>query len=110
MPSAARPGKLVHVPLRPDRTSRPRLLPGALVASAIVVAAATGVLAATGPTTEPAAETCSSGSEYVTVQPVLDEDDWKPPQKAGPTLTGCLDSEQLDKAAEHAAEPTNPRG
>jgi hypothetical protein len=96
------------VPDRAARTRRPRLLPAALAASAAVVLTAGGVLAATGGSAEPAADSCAAGQEYVTVQPVVDTTDWKPAQKAAPALAGCIDSDQLDRAAEPT--PTNPRG
>ena len=73
-----------------------------------MVLTAGGVLAATGPAAEPAADACGAGREYVTVQPVLDTTDWKPARKAGPALSGCVDSDELDRAAEPT--PTNPRG
>jgi hypothetical protein len=90
------------------RTRRPRLLPAALLASALVVGTGTGVLIATGGSTEPTADACADGSEYVTVRPVLDSNAWKPGLPAGPTLAGCLNSAQLDKAANETA--ANPRG
>ena len=96
------------MPVRAARTRRPRLLPAALIASAVVVGAGAGVLAATGGPAAPAAETCAAGSEYVTVRPVADGSEWKPPVPAGPTLAGCVDSDSLDQAAEPT--PTNPRG
>ena len=96
------------MPVRPARTRRPRLLPAALLASALVVTTAGGVLAVTGGPARPAAETCADGSEYVTVRPVFEDTGWKPPVPAGPTLAGCVDSGRLDKAAQPS--PTNPRG
>ena len=96
------------MPARAVRTRRPRLLPAALAASALVVLTAGGVLAALDSPAEPAADACGAGREYVTVQPVFDTTDWKPAQKAGPALTGCVDSDELDRAAEPT--PTNPRG
>lgn len=108
MPSDSRPGILDHVPDRPARTRRPRLLPAALLASTLVVGAAGGVLAATGGADTPSADACVAGSEFVTVQPVFDDTDWKPARTAGPTLAGCVDSDQLQKASEPS--PTNPRG
>ena len=96
------------MPARAVRTRRPRLLPAALAASALVVLTAGGVLAATDPSAEPAVDACGAGLEYVTVRPVFDTADWKPAQKAGPPLAGCVDSDELDRAAEPT--PTNPRG
>jgi hypothetical protein len=97
------------VPARSLRTRRPRLLPAALLASAFVVATGGGVLAATGGSARPTVDACANGSEYVTVQPVMDRSDpWKPGVPTGPTLAGCVDSDKLTKAA--APTPTNPRG
>ncbi len=97
------------MPARPARTRRPRLLPAALLASAFVVATGGGVLVATSGSAQPTADACDGGSEYVTVRPVMDnEDPWKPGVPAGPTLAGCVDSDRLDKAVEPT--PTNPRG
>jgi hypothetical protein len=74
-----------------------------------VVAAGGGVLVATSGSPRPTAGACEDGSEYVTVRPVMDDDDpWKPGVPAGPTLAGCVDSDRLDKAV--APTPTNPRG
>ena len=89
-------------------TRRPRLLPTALAAAALVGLTAGGVLTATGSAAEPAADTCGAGRVYVTVQPVVDTTDWKPARKAGPPLAGCVDSDALDQAAKPT--PTNPRG
>jgi hypothetical protein len=108
VPSAAPPGILDGVPLRPARTRRPRLLPAALAASAVVVLSAGGVLVATGGSDAPTADACASGSEFVTVQPVFDDTAWKPVRAAGPTLAGCVDSDRLDRAT--SPTPTNPRG
>jgi hypothetical protein len=94
------------VPVRTARTRRPRLLPAALLASALVVGTGGGVLVATTGSAQ-ATDTCANGSEYVTVRPVLDNDAWKPALPAGPTLTGCLNSAKLDKAA---SDPAAKRG
>jgi hypothetical protein len=103
------PGRINGVPARSVRTRRPRLLPAALIASAFVVATGGGVLAATAGAPRPAADACASGSEYVTVRPVMDNTDpWKPSVPSGPALAGCVDSDKLTKAAEPT--PTNPRG
>ena len=97
------------VPARSLRTRRPRLLPAALLASAFVVATGGGVLVATSGSARPTVDACANGSEYVTVQPVMDSSDpWKPGVPTGPTLAGCVDSDKLTKAAEPT--PTNPRG
>ena len=91
----------------PIRTRRPRLLPAALLASALVVGTGGGALIATTGSTQPSADACADGSEYVTVRPVVDNDAWKPPKPAGPTLAGCVNSAQLDKAA---SDPAADRG
>ena len=91
----------------PVRTRRPRLLPAALIASALVVGAGGGVLAATTNSSARTTDTCADGSEYVTVKPVVDSDSWKPARPAGPTLAGCVNSAQLDKAA---SDPAAKRG
>jgi hypothetical protein len=98
------------VPVRPAaRTRRPRLLPAALLASALVVGTGGGVLIATSGSATPAADACGDGSEFVTVRPVMDSaDQWKPGVPAGPSLTACVDSDRLDKATQPT--PTNPRG
>jgi hypothetical protein len=95
------------VPVRTAPTRRPRLLPAALLASAVVVGTGGGVLLATTGSAKPATDACANGSEYVTVRPVLDSDAWKPGLPAGPTLAGCLNSAQLDKAA---SDPAARRG
>jgi hypothetical protein len=65
------------------------------------------VLLATTGSTRSTTNACADGSEYVTVRPVLDSDAWKPGLPAGPTLAGCLNSGQLDKAA---SDPAAKRG
>lgn len=89
-------------------TRRPRLLPAALLASALVVTTAGGVLAATARSPEPAADACSPGSDFVTVRPVFDDSDWRPARQAGPPLAGCLDTSRIGRPDDPA--PTNPRG
>jgi len=91
-----------------QRTRRPRLLPAALLASALVVTTAGGVLAATGRSEAPAADACAPGTEFVTVRPVFDDAKWRPARQAAPTLAGCLDTSQLGRDGGPA--PTNPRG
>ena len=66
-----------------------------------------GVLLATTGSAQPATDACADGSEYVTVRPVIDNDAWKPAMPVGPTLTGCLNSAKLDKAA---SDPAAKRG
>ena len=88
---------------RPAGTRRPRLLPGALLASALVVATAGVVLAATGGSggsAAPAVQGCSPGQEWVTVHPVVVVvSDWRPAGTAvaGPALAGCLDTSPLGR-------------
>jgi hypothetical protein len=89
-------------------TRRPRLLPAALLASALVVGAGGGVLIVTSGSAQPAVDACANGSEYVTVRPVVDSEAWKPGVPAGPSLAGCVNSARLDKAAQDTA--ANPRG
>jgi hypothetical protein len=91
----------------PVRTRRPRLLPAALLASVLVVGTGGGVLIATTSSAQSATDACADGSEYVTVRPVIDSDAWKPAMPAGPSLAGCLNSAQLDKAA---SDPAAKRG
>jgi hypothetical protein len=92
----------------PMRTRRPRLLPAALLASTLVVTAAGGVLLVTGRSEAPAADACSAGTEFVTVRPVFDDNDWKPARPAAPALAGCLDTSKIGRTGEPT--PTNPRG
>jgi hypothetical protein len=89
-------------------TRRPRLLPAALLASALVVGTGGGVLIATSGSAQQAADACANGNEYVTVRPVVDSDAWKPGVPAGPSLAGCVNSDRLDKASQETA--ANPRG
>ena len=65
------------------------------------------MLLATSGSASPATDACANGSEYVTARPVLDSDAWKPGLPAGPTLAGCVNSAQLDKAA---SDPAAKRG
>ena len=90
------------------RTRRPRLLPAALLASALVVTAAGGVLVATARSQAPTADACSPGTEFVTVRPVFDDQAWRPARQAAPSLAGCLDTSRIGRADDPA--PTNPRG
>jgi hypothetical protein len=83
------------------RTRRPRLLPGALVASGLVIAAAVTTLAATAGPARQSVQTCAAGQDWVTVnQVVVGISDWMPARAAGahpagPTLAGCVDTRQL---------------
>lgn len=79
-----------------------------MLASALVVAAAGGVLAATGSSQAPAVDACAPGRDYVTVRPVFDRSDWRPAQQAGPALAGCLDTSRI--GSPDGPTPTNPRG
>jgi hypothetical protein len=92
----------------PTRTRRPRLLPAALLASALVVTTAGGVLVVTGRSETPTADACAPGTEFVTVRPVFDDARWRPARPAAPTLAGCLDTSRIGDAG----EPTeaNQRG
>ena len=72
-----------------------------------MVGAGGGVLVATTGSAAGATDACANGSEYVTVRPVVDNDAWKPAMPAGPTLAGCVNSAQLDKAA---SDPAAKRG
>jgi hypothetical protein len=72
-----------------------------------VVGAGGGVLAATTSSSAQTTDACADGSEYVTVKPVVDSDAWKPARPVGPTLAGCVNSDQLDKAA---SDPAAKRG
>lgn len=80
-----------------------------LAASALVVATAGGVLAATGKPGPAPVQACAPGQEWVTVRPVFDRSDWQQPRRstAGPTLAGCLDT---SRPAPSDTAPTNPRG
>jgi hypothetical protein len=89
-------------------TRRPRLLPSALLASALVVTTAGAVLAATGRSEAPAVGACSPGTEFVTVRPVFDDHEWRPARPAAPALAGCLETSRIGRPADPT--PTNPRG
>ena len=68
-----------------------------------MVGAGGGVLAATTSSSAHTTDACADGSEYVTVKPVVDSDSWKPAMPVGPTLAGCVNSAELDKAASDTA-------
>jgi hypothetical protein len=88
------------MPSRVVGTSRPRLLPRAVVASGLVVAAAVTVLAATARPSPASTQSCSAGRSWVSVQPVvLVATDWPSVQHSHPLLTGCLDTRKLVPAA-----------
>src|SRR4051794_27378550 len=96
------------MPPRPAGTRRPRLLPSALVASVVVVAAAAGVLTVTAGPEPTSVQTCSSGQEWVTVHPVVViESDWRPAEltPTEPSLAGCVDTGKLTPQ-----QPTDARG
>lgn len=73
----------------------------------LVVGTGGGALLVTTGSAQSATGACADGSEYVTVRPVVDSEAWKPPMPAGPTLAGCVNSAQLDKAA---SDPAAKRG
>lgn len=78
-------------------TRRPRLLPGALVASGLVVATACTVLAATDPARPHTVRSCAGGQEWVTVRPVVVVvSDWAPAHVAADvSLAGCVDTRDI---------------
>jgi hypothetical protein len=83
---------------RPVGTRRPRLLPGVLVASGLVVAAACTVLAATAGPARQSVQTCAADQQWVTVHPVVvGVSDWGLSQGTSPppTLAGCVDTRHL---------------
>jgi len=102
-----------RVSVRPVGTRRPRLLPGALLASGLVVAAACTALAATEGPARRSVQTCATGQEWVTVNPVVvGISAWDPagqaaPAGSSPTLAGCVDTRHLDRAP---STPTDSRG
>jgi hypothetical protein len=89
-------------------TRRPRLLPTVLVASALVVGTAGGVLAATGDSGPASVEACAPGQEWVTVRPVFDPADYRA-RSGGPALAGCLDTTR-PVPTPAPTMPANPRG
>ena len=102
--SSARIGDNGPRPAPPVGTRRPRLLPGALIASGLIVAAACTTLAVTAGPPRESGQTCATGQQWVTVHPaVVDISQWAPVAGAsagsatanGPTLAGCLDTSQL---------------
>jgi hypothetical protein len=92
------------------RTRRPRLLPAALLASALVIGTAVTALAATGSPADAqrTVVTCDNGREWVSVRPASTTPgaigmagQWRP-ATAGSTapagaaaVTGCVDLSQL---------------
>jgi hypothetical protein len=87
---------------RPVGTRRPRLLPGALFASGLVVAAACTALAVTEGPARQSAQTCGTGQEWVEVnQVVVGVSTWEPartaPPAESPTLAGCVDRQLVPK-------------
>lgn len=79
-----------------------------LVASALVVGTAGGVLAATGKPGPTSVQACAPGQEWVTVRPVFDPTDYRSRPDA-PALAGCLDTSRPTPTPSDTA-PTNPRG
>jgi len=106
-------GENGRVSVRPVGTRRPRLLPGALLASGLVVAAACTALAATEGPARQSVQTCAAGQEWVTVNPVIvGISDWEAaaqaaPAGSSPTLAGCVDTRQLNRTP---STRTDPRG
>ncbi len=94
----------------PVGTRRPRLLPKALLAAGLVVAAACTALVATAGPARQGVQTCGTGQEWVTVKPVVvGVSDWVPVRgaaTAGPALAGCVDTRHLPSDASH----TDSRG
>jgi hypothetical protein len=111
--SAVAIGDNDRMPARPVGTRRPRLLPGALFASGLVVAAACTALAATAGPDRQSVQTCSTGQQWVTVQPlVVGISQWQSAKGAaagasGPSMAGCLDTRHLTPKP---ATPTDSRG
>jgi hypothetical protein len=84
-------------------------VPAALLASGLVVATATTVLAAIDHPAPATAQSCAEGREWVTVRPeVITAGDWRttgaPP--AGASLAGCVDTSQLPEQN----RPSDTRG
>lgn len=85
---------------RTTGTRRPRLVPAALLASALVVASAATVLVAIDRPAPATAQSCGDGREWVTVQPeVLTAGVWRAKTQvadpAGAALAGCVDISRL---------------
>jgi hypothetical protein len=87
---------------RPVGTRRPRLLPGALLASGLVVAAACTALAITEGPSRQSMQTCATGQEWVTVTVnpvVVGVYQWDAARAVSavepPTLAGCVDTRHL---------------
>jgi hypothetical protein len=85
---------------RTTGTRRPRLVPAALLASALVVASAATVLVAIERPAPATAQSCGNGREWVTVTPqVQTAGEWRPKTQvadpAGVELAGCVDTSRL---------------
>lgn len=79
-----------------------------LVASALVVGTAGGVLAATGERGPASVDACAPGQEWVTVRPVFDPA-YHRVEPSGPALAGCLGTSR-PVPSPSGTTPTNPRG
>ena len=96
---------------RAPGTGRPRLLPGILAASALVVATAVGALAVTDRPRPTSATNCGSDRQWVTVRPVVILDSgWQTTELAtvDPAVAGCLDTRHLPPTARQVV--TDSRG
>jgi hypothetical protein len=84
------------------------LVPAALLASGLVVAAAATVLTATDPPAPTSVQSCADGREWVTVQPLSLTNGWRPAAAppAGASLAGCVDISQLPEQSQQS----DPRG
>jgi hypothetical protein len=82
---------------RPVGTRRPRLLPRALLASGLVVAAACTTLAVTAGPPRQNVQTCPTNQQWVTIEPAsIGVTGWESHAgPAAPTLAGCVDTRSL---------------
>jgi hypothetical protein len=116
----AHPGRALGAPIgnngcvapRPARTRRPRLLPAALLASALVIGTAVTALAATDAPAQMTVINCTNGRDWVVVRPaatgITQAGQWRSASgvtatPAGATVTGCVD-------LSHLPEQTDSRG
>jgi hypothetical protein len=97
---------------RPVRTRRPRLLPAALLASALVIGTAVTALAATDSSTQMTVINCTNGRDWVVVRPaaaITEAGNWRSASGLTATpagaaaVTGCVD-------LSHLPETTDTRG
>jgi hypothetical protein len=92
------------------RTRRPRLLPAALLASALVIGTAVTALAATNSPAPLTVSTCDNGRDWVTVRPasigMTQAGQWRSASGLGATaagaasVTGCVDLSQLPETTD----------